>query len=886
VTSILATKLYMPPPRPQIVLRPRLIERLNAGLRHKLILLSAPAGFGKTTLLSNWLADGVYPAAWLSLDVGENDPARFLGYLVAAVQTLAPDVGAGVMAALYSPQPPSIEALLTTLINDLAGLSDPFLLVLDDYHVIEAQPVDQALTFVLEHLPPQLHLVLATREDPHLPLARLRAQGQLSELRAADLRFTPEEAGEFLTQVMGLQLTTEDVAALERRTEGWIAGLQLAGLSLQGQPDAARFIASFSGSHRFVLDYLVEEVLQRQPERIQRFLLQTSILERLCGSLGDAVLGEPAGSGSGQATLEYLEHANLFLIPLDHERQWYRYHHLFAELLRKRLQQWLATAEGGEAVGVAELHLRASLWFEEHDLLLEAFQHAAAAHDVDRAARLLEGNRRARIPLHFPGTVKTMLDWLASLPPQVLAARPALLVRYASLMLLNGQTTGVEEKLQVAEAALQGAESDDATPDVIGQIATARATLAVSRNEVETIIAQSRRALEYLHPGNLSFRTTAYWALGVAYNLQGERTAARQAFTEAITTSQASGNIFFTLVATSGLGTVQEADNQLYQAAETYRHVLKLADDQPLPIAHEAHLGLARIAYEWNDLESAEQHGQKALHLVRLYESMIDRLMICEMFLARLKLARGDLDGAVHLLAQIEQSARQQQFVFRLPDIAAAEVVTWLRQGQVEAAAQLAEAYDLPLSRARVYLAEGDPAALTALADWGAEVEARGWVDAQLKVRVLKALAYQANGEQALAEQTLLEALALGEPGGCIRTFVDEGAEMERLLCAAADRGRMPDYLRTLLAACEAERLKTQTPALPSPAAQYLLDPLSPRELEVLHLIANGLSNQEIAGRLVVAVETVKGHNKKIYAKLQVQRRTEAVARARELGLL
>jgi len=469
----------------------------------------------------------------------------------------------------------------------------------------------------------------------------------------------------------------------------------------------------------------------------------------------------------------------------------------------------------------------------------------------------------------------------------VLAARPALLVRYASLMLLNGQTTGVEEKLQVAEAALYGAESDDTTPDVIGQIATARATLAVDRNQVETIIAQSRRALANLHPGNLSFRTTAFWALGFAYNLQGDRTAARQAFTEAVAISQASGKIFFTLVATSGLGTVQEADNHLYEAAETYHRVLQLADDQPIPIAHEAHLGLARIAYEWNDLESAEQHGQKALHLVRLYEGMVDRLMVCEMFLARLKLARGDVAGTAHLLAQIEQWARQQDFVFRLPDIAAAQVVTSLRQGQVEAAAQLALTADLPLSRARVYLAEGDPAAaLTALADWGAEVEARGWADERLKVRVLQGLAYQALGEQEQAELVLLEALALAEPGGCIRMFVDEGAPMERLLSKAADRGRMPDYIRTLLAACQAERHKTQTPEYLSPAAQSLIDPLSPRELEVLHLIADGLSNQEIAGRLVVAVETVKGHNKKIYAKLQVQRRTEAVARARELGRL
>jgi LuxR family maltose regulon positive regulatory protein len=481
-----------------------------------------------------------------------------------------------------------------------------------------------------------------------------------------------------------------------------------------------------------------------------------------------------------------------------------------------------------------------------------------------------------------------MLDWLASLPPPVLAARPALLVRYASLLLLNGQSTGVEEKLQVAESALQGAEPDDTRPDVIGQIATARATLALGRNQVETIIVQARRALDYLHPGNLSFRTAAFWTLGFAYNLQGDRAAARQAFTEAIAISQATGNIFFTLVATSGLGTVQEADNELYQAAETYRTVLQMAGDQPLPIAHEAHLGLARIEYEWNDLEAALTHGKRALHLVRLYESMIDRLILCEMLLARVQLARGDVEGAAAQLAQVEQAARQQHFGYRLPDIASAQVVTWLRQGQVEAAAQLAQSLDLPLAQARVHLAQGEPAqALGVLAPWAAQVQVRGWVDAQLQVGVLQALAYQAGGEPAQAEQVLEAALVRAEPGGCLRLFVDEGEPMQRLLSAVVAGGRRPAYRQRVLAAF-AGRQSPQARATPPPppASQPLIDPLSQRELEVLQLIADGLSNEEIAARLVVALSTVKGHNRVIFDKLQVQRRTEAVARARELGIL
>ena len=397
---ILATKLYIPPPRPKVVLRPRLIERLNEGLSagRKLTLISASAGFGKTTLVSEWVAGCGRPVAWLSLDEGDNDPTRFLTYLVAALQTIAANIGAGVLAVLQSPQPPPTESILTALLNEITTIPDNFVLVLDDYHVIDSKPVDEALTFLLEHLPPQMHLVIATREDPHLPLARLRARGQLTELRAADLRFTPAEAAEFLNQVMGLNLSAEDIAALETRTEGWIAGLQLAALSMQGHQDAASFIKSFTGSHRFVLDYLVEEVLQQQSESVQTFLLRTSILDRLCGPLCDAVLLDP--SASGQETLEYLEHANLFIVPLDNERRWYRYHHLFAELLRQRLHQSTASSAGNEEKVVAELHSRASRWYEDNGLEIEAFQHAAAANDVERAERLI--GRQGRCPSTFP----------------------------------------------------------------------------------------------------------------------------------------------------------------------------------------------------------------------------------------------------------------------------------------------------------------------------------------------------------------------------------------------------------------------------------------------------------------------------------------------------
>src|SRR5919112_1837374 len=882
-TPILATKLYVPPPRPRAVLRLRLTGHLNGGLNGKLTLVSAPAGFGKTTLLGECVAGCERPAAWLSMDEGDNDHTRFLAYLVAALQTIAPNIGEGVLGVLQSPQPPPTESILTALLNDIDTVPDDFVLVLDDYHVIDGSAVEEALSFVLEHLPPGMHLVIATREDPQLHLARLRARGQLSEVRADDLRFTPDEAAEFLNEAMGLSLSKEDIAALETRTEGWIAGLQLAALSMRGLADATSFINSFTGTHHFVLDYLVEEVLGQQSESVQTFLLRTSILERLCGPLCDAVVSDP--SASGQETLEYLERANLFLVPLDDERRWYRYHHIFAELLRQRLHQSAASSMGDEVRDVAELHIRASRWYEDNGWEIEAFQHAASANDVERAARLVEGEG---MPLIFRGAVAPVLTWLESLPTRELDARPSLWVMYASAMLFVSQTTGVEEKLQAAEAALQDAAPDDKTRDLVGHIAAIRATLAVIQQDVETIIAQSRRALEYLHPDNLAVRTATTWTLGNAYQLRGDRAAASQAYSEAIAISEAIGHSIITIMATTSLGNVQEADNQLHLAAQTYRRVLQLAGDPPLPVACEAHLGLARISYEWDDLDAAQKHGQHGVQLARQIKNT-DRFVACEVFLARLKLARGDVAGAADVLDAAGQSVRQHNFVHRMPDVAAAQVLALLRQGNLEAAAELAQTHQLPISQARVHLARGDPpTALAVLEPLHRQADTMGWADERLKVMVLQAVAHHAHGENNKAVHLLGDALAQAEPGGFIRIFVDEGIPMARLLSEAAAHGVMPDYAARLLVVLEAEaQMSEDRSYLPSaPTAQSLTEPLSQRELEVLQLIAQGLSNREISERLFLALITVKGHNRNIFRKLRVRRRTEAVARAREFGLL
>lgn len=922
---ILSVKIFVPPPRPKLVHRPRLIERLNEGLRRKLTLVSASAGFGKTTLVSEWLADCDRPAAWLSLDDGDNDPARFLTCLIAALRTIRANIGESVFAALQSPQLPPIESILTVLLNEIAAIPNDFVLILDDYHVIESESVHNALSFLLEHLPPQMHLVLATRQVPPLPLARLRVRDQLIELRVADLRFTLSEASGFFNQVMSLNLSPEHIELLETRTEGWIAGLQLAAISMQGHTDAEDFIQSFTGSHHFVLDYLIEEVLNRQPASVQAFLLRTSILDRLCGPLCDAVMrGEAGGEGdyssstrssipphnasspSGQEMLTYLEQANLFIVPLDNERRWYRYHHLFADLLRQRLRQSAVSSGWNEGDSAAELHIRASAWYEEQGLEIEAFQHAAAANDIDRAARLMEG---AGMPLHFRGGVTPVLNWLESLPATVLTEKPVLLVLYASALLMVGQMPKVEQKLQAAEAALPDDGKDEQTRDLIGHIAAIRATLAVSQYQADEILAQSRRALEYLRHDNLPVRTATNWARGFAFQLQGDRTAAAQAYTEAISISQSIGHIIIAVSASIGLGIVQEAENQLGLAADTYRHVLELVGDSPMPVSSEAHLGLARIFYEWNELDAAYQHAQKSLQLARQLENT-DRFVVCDVLLARLQLAQGDAAGAAAILAKAVQLVRQHNFVHRISEVMAAQALTLLKQGNMEAAAHLARKHELPMSQARVHLAQGDSsAALAALEPLRRQAEEKRWEDERLKVMILQALALHVQGEKLKALQLLGDALALAEPGGYIRLFIDEGIPMARLLAEAAAHRMMPDYTGKLLALIEAENQinqadesdmstdrphaarryapgETRNDLRPAPLVQPLIEPLSGRELEILRLIAQGLSNTDISERLFLALSTVKGHNRNIYGKLQVQRRTEAVARARELGLL
>ena len=868
LTKILTTKLHTPVPRPGSVMRPRLIDRLNAGLHGKLTLVCAPAGFGKTTLVTEWIASDERQAAWLSLDDGDNDVVRFLTYIVAALQTVEPGIGKEILSLLQSPQPPPIDSLLTPLLNQLALMPQDFVLVLDDYHVLDSQEIDTALTFLIDNQPPQMHLVITTREDPRLPLARLRVRGQLTEIRPADLRFTIDEASAFLNSAMGLNLSADYIAALEQRTEGWVAGLQLAAISMQGQEDPAGFIQSFTGSHHFVLDYLMEEVLNRQPPHIQDFLLKTSILDRICTPLCAAILQQDAEDAL--AMLEHVRQANLFLIPLDNERKWFRYHHLFADLLRQRL---LSDIAGFSPEDVNALHTRASIWYETNGFELEAFQHAIASDDIERAERLIESQGT---PMYLRGIVKPILTWIASLPQHTLDQHPSLWFAYASTLLLTGQHTSVEQKLNDAENALKNVELNDTAQDIMGRIASMRATLAVIQNDVDAMIAHSDDALARLHPENVAIRIASHWTRGYAYQLQGNHQLARHAYEDVLRLGQSDNKSFYAIVATVSLGQLEELDNQLHQASESYQSAIKLSGEPPHQIASEAFLGLARISYQWNDLEAAQTYGQQCHNLLQQMENT-DTTASYKVFLAYMHQSRRDFKGATAILDEAEAFVRQNNFMFRMPDIVEAQVRVLIHRDNLTTALQLAEVHNLPISQARIYLAQKNAdRALQILSPFIQKAKETGLQHEYLKGLVLQAVVYHVLNQPDAALKVLEESLALAKQGGFIRIFVDEGIVMKELLSEAVAQDIFPTYSQKLLRAFEST----------APASQPLIDPLSDRELEILQLIGDGLSNREVSERLFIALDTVKGHNRNIYQKLQVKRRTEAVARARELGLI
>jgi LuxR family maltose regulon positive regulatory protein len=902
--ALLETKLYVPKSRRGLVPRLRLTERLDRGAASKLMLVSAPAGFGKSTLLTEWLALG--PAAppgerlvaWLSLDRSDNDPVSFWTYVIAALQTVAPGAGDSALTLLHAPQPPSIEAVLTTLLNDLGSGSGDVVLVLDDYHAVDAREVQDGMTFLLDHLPPRLHVVIASRADPALPLPRLRSRGELAEIRAADLRFTPDEAAAYLNETMGLRLTPPDVAALEGRTEGWIAALQLAALSMQGRDDVAGFIAGFAGDDRYVVDYLVEEVLQRQPAQVRAFLLQTSILGRLSGPLCDAVTGH----GGGRAMLEALDRGNLFLVPLDDRRRWYRYHHLFADVLRARLLDERPDETPG-------LHQRASAWFEHNGEPSAAIGHALAAEDFEKAADLAElaipAMRRSR-------QEATVRGWLKVIPDELVRVRPVLAVGLAGALLAGNEFEGVEERLRDAERWLEPAAGGLAPPGEMivvdqemlprlpGAIELYRAGLALARGDPAGTVRHARRAIGLAPEDDHLIRAGAAGLLGLTFWGSGDLAGGHRAYSECVAGLQRAGHVSDVLGCSIALADIRITQGRLGAALHTYEQALQLAAEQGGPVLRgtaDVYVGMSEVHRERDELDVATQDLWRSQELGE-QAGLPQKLYRWRVAMARIRAADGD-PGALGLLDEAERLYLGDFFpdVRPVPALRArllavhgrvAEALGWARERGLSVDDGLSYLREFEhITLARVLLAQhaAGPAErslhdaarlLERLLAAAEEGERAGSV---IEILVLRALALQALGSMPAALAALERAVALAEPEGYVRVFADEGLPMAALLKAVAKQGIARSYARRLLA------VSTRT-GPGGPVSQALIDPLSERELDVLRLLGTELAGPAIARELTVSLNTVRTHTKNIYAKLGVTNRRAAVRRAADLQLL
>ncbi|MCP4544202.1 MAG: tetratricopeptide repeat protein [Chloroflexi bacterium] len=939
----LTTKFYIPPVRPGLISRPRLIEQLNAGLwrnddfSRKLTIVSAPPGFGKTELLSEWVSSVERPVAWVSLDRDDNNPARFWAGLITALQTIRASMGETALALLHSSQTLPIKPILATLINEIAEETDALTLVLDDYHVIESQSIHDTLAFVLDHLPPKLHLILSTRVEPLLPLGHLRSQRQLNELGTDDLRFTFDEVNVFLNQVMSLNLSDEDLLTLTARTEGWIAGLQMAALTLQrtlsmhGQEVVHNSIKTFSGSHRYIMDYMTEHVLRHQPAHVRTFLLQTSILDHLTGPLCDAVrfgAAETPSSSEGfaacfhctetpnssQGILDQLEAANLFVTALDDDRCWYRYHHLFAELLRQQLSRTQPKL-------VPILHRRASEWYEENGLLLKAMRHALAAEDIERMVHLVEENA---LVMMGHGDQSIILGWLDTLPGDVVRSRPWLCVLRAWALAYAARVDAVELWLREAEKALANVKrqtlgsilSQAEEQHLLGHIATIRAYGMGWQGEMSWARELARQALELLPENDLMARGFAALHLAKSSRWDGDLAAAAQAYTKASAINQVAGNSHITILAKCCLAELLIVQGQLYRAADVCQEAQRLAKKVTgqaggqLPISGFVHILKSKVLRHWNQLEAATRQVVQGIELCDQW-GQVEFTLIGYNELARILQERGDADGALDACWKSMQIARGISF---WPVAHADALGAWLRlaQGDVAAAARWAERNGLDveddvtfqyeflyLALARLLIAQKKTEkALDLLARLLEIAETLGAIGSTIEILVLQAVTLQAQGETDQALAALERALTLAEPEGYVRVFVDEGVPMIHLLRQVAARSVATtrwvtatrrvtatrwvawDYVCKLLAALEAEQDRS------SPISETLIEPLSEREMQVLRLIVMGLSNREITESLCVSINTIKTHVKTIYGKLNVHNRVQAAGRARELRLM
>ncbi|HSR30532.1 MAG TPA: LuxR C-terminal-related transcriptional regulator, partial [Anaerolineae bacterium] len=858
--SLLKTKLHIPPTRSELVSRPCLIERLDAGLDRKLTLLSAPAGFGKTTLLSEWVTQLQDPAAWLSLDEADNDGTRFWMYLIAALQTVQASLGQDALTLLQAPQQPATQTILTTLLNEIAALPRSTILVLDDYHLISARAIHEGIAFLLEHLPPQMHVAISTRADPPLPIHRLRARGQLTELRSDDLRFSVDEATAFLNAAMGLDLVREDVEVLEARTEGWIVGLQLAALSLQGRADAREFITAFSGGHHYVLEYLTEEVVRRQPEPVQRFLMQTSILGHLCGPLCDAVrFGEaklPTGESDGEAMLAHLRQRNLFILPLDDEYRWHRYHHLFADLLGNLLRkEWSPEY-------IRKLHTRACEWYDGNGWTADAVNHALAAKDFERTAQLIEHNSLAMVTR---GELTTLLRWIEALPEDVAHSRPWLCVHQAWPLTLAGKADAAEPLLRQIEQQVPPEDLSPEYEEIFGHVAAMRAMLAVMHGDMPRAVELAHRADELLPPDNLIPRNTIPFILASAYSAEGNLAKAGQALNEELRIGRAADNLWTIVRSMCDLADLQIIQGKLRRATDLVCEALQQAEERGgrrFGTVGYALVKLGEIFYARNELIAARDHIVDGVNLMQGWQQPYE-MVSGYTALATVLQAQNDAKGALEALQNAEAIQSQYPHYRKLNSMVhGCRVRLCLAQDGPDDAARLATEFRLgengvlifreqeQMILVRVLIAqrrEGE--ALLLLAQLEEDTEAGGRYGRLIEILTLQAVLWQMQGDTACALSLLERALVIGELEGYERVFVAQGAPMATLLQQAAARGIAPQYVSRLLTAAEGADIAA--PAL-QPTTPSLVEPLTGRELEVLQLLGQGCSNQEIAEALVI----------------------------------
>jgi LuxR family maltose regulon positive regulatory protein len=918
--ALLATKLQIPRLRPERISRPRLLRRLDAGLARPLTLISAPAGFGKTTLVAEWLAGCPRPFAWLSLEEQDSDPARFLTYLVAALQTIEDEAGQQTLAALAAAGPrASLPMVMPLLVSEIEALPEEIVLVLDDYHLIDAQAVHEALTYLVEHMPQRMHLSLVTRADPPLPLARLRARGHLNELRQADLRFTPEETASLLEQALRGALSKGQIEALNERTEGWIAGLQMAVLALQelpaqtGLPPTATddFIRAFSGTQRHILDYLVEEVLSRQPPDVQSFLLQTSILDRLCGSLCDAVtkLGAPTHgtsrvSISGQRMLEDLERTNLFVTPLDDRREWYRYHRLFADLLRQRLQ---AGAGPIGAPDITMLHCRAATWFASEGMLPEAIRHALDAADYEGAAGMIE---RAAPFAWKQGELATLQQWMEALPEEVLPRHPLLCIYTATVALLR--TTSLDR----VEPLLRLAAENDREGRLHGEVQLLRALVAMFQGDLTAGLGAAQEAVRRLAEGSV-FRGLAMRTLSALHLLAGETAAAERLLEQDLALSEAAGDRLGHSASLRRLGSLALYGGELVKARALYQRALELSRDASghlWPMAGRVLTHLGELALEQNQLEEAEGFINRAVELLDQFVPGWNSGTY--LLLARLRHALHDEAGSRQALQTARERARgtatsmddvymeaqAARLALMTHDMASAE--RWaLAQVPTMASTGHPQAQDIEtlvrsrifsemvqMTLARLSLARGEPGEALSALDRLEETSSTGDMGNRVEFLVLRALAESAAGQAEAAARDIGHALRLAEPEGFVRTFIDEGEPIAPLLREAARRGVAQEYAGRLIAALEESARPgpavSAGATLALPWARRLAEPLTEREVEVLRLLRTSMTTPEIAAELGIAPSTVRTFVKHLYGKLGVHRRLDAIDRAVELGIL